>query len=122
VSYSRKKGTFLSASETLSMHYASRHFLETELAKRGDWTKTVVVTHHLPSARSLMFGKAVNRLDAAYASNLDSLVARAGLWAHGHSHVCADYQIGDCRVISNPRGYMGDGVVRDFVPALAVEV
>ena len=27
-------------------------------------------------------------------------------WLHGHIHATNDYMVGDCRVISNPRGYV----------------
>ena len=68
----------------------------------------VVVTHHAPSALSLghdlQFQDAVR---AAYASNLEELVAGSGaaLWVHGHIHRAADYSVGGTRVICNPRGY-----------------
>jgi hypothetical protein len=27
------------------------------------------------------------------------------LWTHGHTHHAFDYQIGDTRIVCNPRGY-----------------
>lgn len=27
------------------------------------------------------------------------------LWSHGHTHKSVDYMVGDCRIVSNPRGY-----------------
>jgi uncharacterized protein RhaS with RHS repeats len=27
------------------------------------------------------------------------------LWTHGHMHHTFDYNIGDCRIVCNPRGY-----------------
>jgi Icc-related predicted phosphoesterase len=67
----------------------------------------VVVTHHAPSAGSLPAEFAHDILSAAYASNLDDLVAESGavLWIHGHIHSASDYQIGATRIICNPRGY-----------------
>jgi len=29
------------------------------------------------------------------------------LWTHGHTHYPFDYQIGECRIVCNPRGYDG---------------
>jgi hypothetical protein len=29
------------------------------------------------------------------------------LWTHGHMHDDFDYTIGTCRVVCNPRGYVG---------------
>ena len=28
------------------------------------------------------------------------------LWVHGHTHDSFDYQVGNCRVVCNPRGYV----------------
>ena len=30
-----------------------------------------------------------------------------GVWIHGHTHVQTEYAIGECRVLSNARGYAG---------------
>jgi len=69
-------------------------------------------------------------LSAAFASNLDHLVERADLWIHGHTHDNFDYQLGRCRVVCNPRGYVwerhgGNGHTvenPEFNPGLVVEV
>lgn len=95
---------------------------------------TVVVTHHAPSFRSVKAGTEDELVTAAYASNLDELVASSGasLWVHGHIHEAHDYEIGGTRVLSNPRGYvetMGHGrhtwvraQTTGFDPELVVEV
>lgn len=46
---------------------------------------SVVVTHHAPSPRSLITGRATEALDGAYASNLEDLIRRLepDLWIHG---------------------------------------
>lgn len=86
------------------LHAASRACLMRELNR--DWPgKTVVVTHHLPSLHSVPVRLREDLLSAAYASRLDDLVALADLWIHGHSHQSADYRIGKCRILCNPRGY-----------------
>lgn len=123
------QGDRLTPRKTLSWHHESRDFLEQELRRLPDdldffdsWNKTVVVTHHAPSAKSLIYQQASGRLDAAYASDLEHLVAQAELWIHGHTHVPADYPVGSGRVVSNPRGYVGQGAVQDFDPCFVVEV
>lgn len=125
----RRQGDRLTPRKTLSLHHESRDFLERELARMPHplgivdaWEKTVVVTHHAPSAMSLIHKQAVARLDASYASNLENLVEQADLWIHGHTHVKADYCIGGGRVVSNPRGYIGNDLVAGFDPALVVDV
>jgi hypothetical protein len=62
-------------------------------------------------------------LSAAYASDLESLVEASGvaLWAHGHTHVASDYEIGKTRVVCNPHGYK-DELVAGFRQDLTVEI
>lgn len=82
--------------------------------------KTVVVTHHAPSARSVAVRYANHPSTPAWASPLDGLVAKADVWVHGHTHEVFDYQIGKCRVRCNPRGYGNESV--DFDHALLLRV
>lgn len=120
----RHGGDFLTARKSATLHNESRQFLEQALDRdsRGAWRKTVVVSHHAPSALSLEEQSATAALDSAYASNLDQLASKADLWIHGHVHVPVDYQIANCRVISNPRGYTGIDLVAEFLPSFVVEI
>jgi hypothetical protein len=126
-------GDRLTPRRTLALHHESRDFLERGLARQPDplglaetWSRTVVVTHHESSAKSLTYGVATGHGDAAYASDLGNLVCQADLWGHGHTHVAADYRIeggpGTGRVVANQRGYVGDELVDEFDPCLVVEV
>ena len=83
-----RSGDRLTPRKTLSMHHESRGFLEQALRHTPDpnrlmedesWSKTFVVTHHAPSARSLIYEKAVSPTDAAYASNLETQVGQVDL-------------------------------------------
>jgi Icc-related predicted phosphoesterase len=100
----------LRAADTRTIHLASRKWLEDALAKPHDGP-TVVVTHHLPSKRSVAEKFLVNQedswLSAAFASSLDELIERfqPEIWVHGHTHESCDYKIGKTRVVCNPRGY-----------------
>jgi hypothetical protein len=69
--------------------------------------KTVVITHHAPTARSVHPHEQSDPLVPAFASNLEFLVSEADVWVHGHIHLSTDYRLGHCRVICNPRGYPG---------------
>lgn len=102
-------------SETLALHQASRAYLERMLAEPFVGP-TVVVTHHLPSARSVAPRFKSDRITPAFASNLDELVSASGaaLWVHGHGHDSADYVIGGTRVVCNPHGYRGEEKVREI--------
>ncbi len=106
----------LSPEETQRFHRESRHWIERELLV-GDRNRTVVVTHHAPSAISLPIDPSRLALKPAFASNLDALVASSGipLWIHGHTHLNVDYQLGATRVFTNQRGYP-DEQVHGFQP------
>ncbi len=102
--------------DTVRFHHDSRKFLEAELKKENGGTqKTVVVTHHAPSVKSLRRERIGMELDPAYGSSLEPLMFdyQPELWIHGHTHESADYWVGSTRVFSNPRGYSsqadGDG-------------
>lgn len=94
---------------TIERHVASRKWLVEEL-KRGDPARTVVVTHHFPNRKSVLPKYANQILTAAFGVHFnESIMCRAGLWIHGHTHNSARYRIGDSSaralVRSNPRGY-----------------
>lgn len=71
----------------------------------GGPLRRVVITHHLPSARSVSPAYATAATNPAFASHLDLLIEPTDLWIHGHTHASSDYRIGRARVICNPRGY-----------------
>nr|WP_233286984.1 metallophosphoesterase [Bradyrhizobium oropedii] len=95
--------------DTINSHKWSRAFIERTLQEPTDCAETVVITHHAPSYRSLTHrGLAFSDLGQCYASNLESLMHgphAPEIWIHGHIHASRDYQIGNTRVIANPRGY-----------------
>lgn len=99
-----------SPAQALRLHNESAAWLAGELNQPFDG-KTVVVTHHLPSMQSVADRFKNDALSAAFASRLDRLVAKADLWIHGHTHDNMDYQLGKCRVVCNPRGYVQESNV-----------
>jgi hypothetical protein len=110
------------ARDTEGLHHQSRRWLEQELAKHEP-ARTVIVTHHAPSLRSIPSRHAGDLLNAAFASDLGPLIlaSRVPLWIHGHTHCCVDYRVGETRVLSNQRGYP-DELLAEFDPQLVVEV
>ena len=101
-------------------HERSRESLHQTLEHRRG--PVVVVTHHAPSLRSVHARFRRGALSPAFASNCDTLLDRASAWVHGHTHDPFDYAHGRCRVICNPRGYVGDGEGRHFDPFKVIEV
>lgn len=112
-----------STKDAADEHTVSRAFIEAALESTPPWMRHVVVTHHAPSLESVTPDRMIDRISAAYASNLDHLVDRAGLWIHGHIHPAApSYMIGNGRVISNPRGYVVRGQHRYWDPQLVIDL
>ncbi len=94
-------------------------FLRAEL-QRGD----VVVTHHLPSRRSVHAMHGDSPLTCFFVHPQDALVEerRPALWVHGHAHNSCDYHLGDTRVVCNPYGYLDNEENQGFVERLMVDV
>lgn len=88
----------------LADHQASRAWLEGQLRSEFDG-KTVVISHRAPHRLSVHRKYVGHPLTPAFASDLSGLMHRSDLWIHGHTHDSFDYQVGRCRVVSNPAGY-----------------
>lgn len=105
-----KKGyTKLRPAHTLARHVKSINFIE-KAVKEAD--KVVAVTHHAPSFQSIAEQyKSDKELNGGYASSLEETMLdnpNVKFWCHGHVHSPFDYEVGDCRVVANPRGYPGE--------------
>jgi predicted phosphodiesterase len=104
------------------INWESRFWLARELGKPYNG-KTVVVTHHAPSALSWPYE---NNSDyrATYCNELDDFFARyeIDVWIHGHVHFVADYRQQRTRVLCNPRGYTGYQTIADFSPVKTVDI
>jgi predicted phosphodiesterase len=114
----------LRATDTAQFHAMHRSWLTQKLEEPFDG-KTVVITHMAPSMRSVAEQYASDLASAAFASRLDDLANQADIWVHGHMHDSFDYQIGKCRVVCNPCGYMtrGGGVENEhFEPNCIIEI
>ncbi|MBE7732141.1 metallophosphoesterase [Devosia faecipullorum] len=85
--------------------------------------ETIVVTHHGPARGSIGERYKNDSLTAAYISNLEPLIAKyqPALWYHGHVHESFDYNVGNTRVMTNPKGYRLENR-HGFNPQLVVEI
>ena len=112
----------LRAQDTARLHAESVAWLRHAL-KNCDPARTIVVTHHAPSASSQAPYHLNSPLSPAFASDLDLLVeqSRVPLWIHGHTHYNVDYHIGSTRVFTNQYGYP-DQPCTGFNPSCVVEV
>ena len=102
------------------LHQDSRAFLAREMASSP--LPTVVVTHHLPHPRSVPERFDGDPTNAAYASDLSTIIdeGRPAVWVHGHTHDSCDYIQGPSRIIANPRGYANENVA--FDPGLVAQI
>ena len=70
--------------------------------------KTVCISHHAPSYRSIPDELSSRDINQCYANDWDDLIDefQPDLWIHGHIHQQSnDYLIGRTRVVSNAYGY-----------------
>ena len=86
----------------LSAHEGDKRFLWNNI-EAGD----IVVTHHLPSPRSIAKRYQNNRLNCYFLGDCEDLIEdlKPAVWCHGHTHDRLDYMHGETRVVCNPIGY-----------------
>ena len=103
----------LQPERTVKEHLRTLEYFTTALAenraREGGALPVVVVTHHSPSKLSIKprYQKDV-LMNGAYSSDLSEFILdhpEIRVWTHGHTHDTFDYQVGETRVICNPRGY-----------------
>ena len=108
----RTEVDLFSAGDALALHKVARSWLARELAVPFAG-KTVVVTHHGCHQFSIHQRFMNDPINAAFVSDLSEFFPHVDLWLHGHVHNSFDYQVGRCRVVANPAGYiMNGGVAR----------
>jgi len=116
---------------TVEEHHKSREYIFHIASEHRD-KKVVVVSHHAPSYNSVAMRYRSGEFDMImnynFHSNLDEEIMandNVALWVHGHTHTSFDYNIGETRVVCNPRGYdnkRNPAENREFNPCLVVEV
>ena len=111
----------LTPEETLGEHIFTREWLERAIPTlRGP---VFMITHHAPSYESVHGHYLATR--GAYASNMEEFIRKHDnilWWASGHVHHSNDYHIGQCHMISNPRGYYPDSLNEQFDPSMSLDV
>ena len=92
------------------IHTEQKSWLKKRLAKLRD-KNVFVITHHAPSFASVTEKNKHSNINGAYASELSELILdnpQIKYWVHGHMHDSVNYEIGNTKVIANPRGYFKD--------------
>lgn len=90
------------------LHLLSTQFIRHEIAQARDAGQIpIVITHFLPTRRSVHPQFATSVLNGYFANDQDALTAGVPLWIHGHTHTSCDYTVPatGCRVVCNPKGY-----------------
>lgn len=119
----KNKGRKFTPEDSIKLHVQSRNWLKDMLSTPFNG-KTVVITHHTPSFKSVHPRFANNILTPAFTSNLDEFMdgEQVALWLHGHTHDAFDYVLNGTRVVCNPRGYVGYEKSLYFNPNLVIEI
>lgn len=108
---------YVSVDKFQSLHKMCREFLEREITR-----DCVVVTHFMPSFKSVAKEYERSAINSFFATDLEYLIEdkRPKLWVHGHTHSAFDYTIGSTRILCNPLGYPAERSL--FNENLIVEV
>jgi Icc-related predicted phosphoesterase len=110
--------------DTVMMHYESKRYIEEKTKEHPD-LPVVVITHMGPSHLSVNEKYKGELTNGAYVSDLSNLILdnpNIKAWVHGHVHDPVSYEIGDCRVHCNPRGYIPWEEGNGFIPGYYFEV
>jgi 3',5'-cyclic AMP phosphodiesterase CpdA len=102
--------------DAIALHREHRAWLAQALERPFEGT-TVVVTHFAPHPGSIAPAYASDPSNPGFVVNLESMMGRAPLWIHGHTHTFFDYNASGTRIVCNPRGYPKEptGFRPDFV-------
>lgn len=102
--------------DAIALHREHRAWLE-QAIERPFAGPTVVITHFAPHRGSIAPAYARHPANPGFIIPLESMMGRAPLWIHGHTHTFFDYSDSGTRIVCNPRGYPGEptGFVADFV-------
>ena len=106
--------------DALEIHQKSRAWLEDVLSQPFDGV-TVVITHHGPHMLCQHPDFPMGAIGTAFLSDLSDLVELVDVWCFGHTHANVDDKVGKCRLVSNQRGYPGEGV-SGYNPVFVIDV
>jgi len=122
--YSSRRPTF-TPQDAAEDFAKMKGYIQTVVEGNAD-KKFVVVGHHAPSRQSTheMY-RDDTIMNGGYSSDMDEFIEahpQIRLWTHGHTHHPFDYQIGETRVLCNPRGYAGHEARADEWQLITVDI
>jgi len=116
----RSENLEFSPDDCRQLNNNARSFLQKSLGASFNGKK-VVVTHFLPSPKSIHPVYSGSPLNPYFCCNCENMMgSRVALWIHGHTHMSIDYHHEGTHVIANPRGYYGEN--KNFKGKLVLEI
>jgi Icc-related predicted phosphoesterase len=110
---------------TAAEHRKTKEYFKEVLEQNMD-KPVVVITHMAPSFESVHKRyRGDHTINGGYASEMSEFILdhpNIKVWVHGHMHDACDYMIGDTRIVTNPRGYVGHEDTSGFDPDFTFEV
>jgi len=106
------------------LHIESKAFLQCALQATGP-SKTVVVTHHVPTFQNYPKEYLGDILNEAFAVELADMIETSDVdyWIYGHHHQSTpEFRIGSTRLITNQLGYVSNDEHLAFRQDLVIEV
>ena len=123
---STRGGVLFDAEAVRAEALACRAWLADELARSGDWDRTVALTHFAPSLRSADPRYGAANGTASFCNADDDLLPWASTWLHGHLHCRHDYRVaherGNTRVVCHARGHAHKGEAEGYDGRFVLEV
>ncbi len=105
----KEDGTTYSPNDSMTDFHCTKFALQKFFIDHKDY-KNIVMTHHSPSFQSTAEIYKGSLLNSAFASSLEDFILdnRPEVWVHGHMHNTSEYNIGDTKIICNPKGYYSE--------------
>jgi predicted phosphohydrolase len=113
----RYRGWQLTASIFNELHKNCLNFVTSELVKSDQTTKSIVLTHHIPTFLNYPERFKNDILNDAFAVELFDLIEKHGpdVWVYGHHHQnIKDFHIGKTLLVNNQLGYVKYGENEKF--------
>jgi Icc-related predicted phosphoesterase len=111
----------MKAEDTNEYHFKTLDVIKKYLQNNSS-RKTVVLTHHAPSFKSVHHSHTGSALNPGYATELSEFILdyEPTAWIHGHTHHSVNYLIGNTQILSAQAGYKNyePSVWKSFKPGV----